>query len=162
MEPRYHTCDPRTLELLQEIVALHGVEHVALTDGGGDFLVSLRSDGLPVEGLQTLSAVLAEAVLSAAGALSDRCGVGGPREINLQCEHGGLMMRPVSAERLLLVRYIDGVRLGLLRLVVSRAVASLSDNLAAPSVAPCIPKRNEATVSIASLRDAMEDSWSGF
>lgn len=162
MESQSLTCDPLTLQLLQEIVSLHGVDHVALTDGGGDFLVSLRSDGRPIDGMQTLSAVLAEAVVSAAGALSDRCAVGGPREINLDCADGGLLLRPVSAEQLLMVRYVSGVRLGLLRLVMCRAACGLSENLTAPDSMPHVPKRQLVTTRITSIRDAMDDSWSGF
>lgn len=165
MQTRSLHCDPKVLELLDEIVAVYGVDQVAVTDGGGDFLANRSSAGCPDDAMQTLSAVLAEAVLSSAAALAGRCGVGEPEDIHLQCGSGGLLLRPINEEQLLMVRYNPGTRSGLLRLVVRKTAAQLAatiGNLTPAGGADLAPPTMPISKGITSLRDAMSDSWTGF
>ena len=165
MQTRSLHCDPKVLELLDEIVAVYGVDQVAVTDGGGDFLANRSSEGCPDDTMQTLSAVLAEAVLSSAAALAGRCGVGEPEDIHLQCGSGGLLLRPINEEQLLMVRYNPGTRSGLLRLVVRKTAAQLAATIGhltpAGGADPALPTM-PISKGITSLRDAMSDSWTGF
>lgn len=165
MQTRSLHCDPKVLELLDEIVAVYGVDQVAVTDGGGDFLANRSSEGCPDDAMQTLSAVLAEAVLSSAAALAGRCGVGEPEDIHLQCGSGGLLLRPINEEQLLMVRYNPGTRSGLLRLVVRKTAAQLAATIGhltpAGGADPALPTM-PISKGITSLRDAMSDSWTGF
>jgi predicted regulator of Ras-like GTPase activity (Roadblock/LC7/MglB family) len=169
MQTRSLHCDPKVLELLDEIVAVYGVDQVAVTDGGGDFLANRSSEGCPDDAMQTLSAVLAEAVLSSAAALAGRCGVGEPEDIHLQCGSGGLLLRPINEEQLLMVRYNPGTRSGLLRLVVRKTAAQLAatigktlGNLTPAGGADLAPPTMPISKGITSLRDAISDSWTGF